>query len=69
MMQLYGVYRVYYSNEKGQICCQKVSDLIEAEPWISKGLFQMGALYGDKLKVARLPLPKKYKTLLVSNKK
>jgi hypothetical protein len=66
MMQLYGIYRVYYSDDKGEICCQQISDMIKKDAWMSKGLFQMKVMWGTSIRTTRLPLMKKHKTLLLT---
>jgi len=65
MMRIHGIYRVYYSNDKGELCGQKVSQ-IEGEEWehVSRGLSVMIIRQGPTLRAARLPLTRKQKNNL-----
>jgi hypothetical protein len=67
MMQAYGIYRIYYSNEKGEICYEKVDDLAPSnvEDYVSKGLTTMIIGCSETIKSARLPLTKKQKTHII----
>lgn len=67
MMQAYGIYRIYYSNEKGEICYEKVDDLSPSnvEDYVSKGLTTMIIGCSETIKSARLPLTKKQKTNII----
>ena len=66
LMRLYGIYRVYYSNNEGQICVQKVSELDSNDLIISRGGSKMVDCWGDDIKTARLPLDKFQKTQLIN---
>lgn len=65
LMRIYGIYRVYFSNENGEICCQRVNR-IDSDEWdhMSRGLTIMVVRQGNMLKSGRLPLTKKQKTLI-----
>lgn len=69
MMQTYGIYRVYYSNDKGEMCYEKVDEMgsvkSNSEDHISKGLSIMVMKWSDFIKKARLPLNKKQKTDII----
>src|SRR5205814_1586564 len=67
LMQLYGIYRVYYSNDQGQICYQKVSDYTESSDyWASRGASRMLEIWGRNLKQAKLPLSRHQKNRLLN---
>ena len=63
--QIDGIYRIYYSNDNGEICYQKISDMDTEDTHISRGLTLMIGNWPDFIKVARLPLTKKQKTELL----
>jgi hypothetical protein len=65
LMRIYGINRVYYSNEKGELCWQKISH-IEGIEWehVSRGLHLMMFHYGDQMGIARFPLTKEQKNKL-----
>ena len=65
LMRIHGICRVYYSNEKGELCWQKISQ-IEGEEWehVSQGLAVMIVRQGKDIRVARLPLSKEQKNKL-----
>lgn len=66
MMKIYGVKRVYYSNSSGEICYQKVDQLID-DPVIysSHGLQLMIQQHTQFVKSYKLPLTKQQKTYLI----
>jgi len=69
LMRVHGIYRVYYSNDKGELCWQKISQ-IEGEEWehVSRGLTVMVIRQGKQIRAARLPLTKEQKNRLFIKK-
>ena len=70
-MQLYGIYRVYYSNDAGEICFQKVAHMTTDDKdsrHVTRGLSVMIIKWPNYVKVARLPLTKKQKNDLFQKK-
>ncbi len=64
LMQVYGIHRVYYSTDDGDICFQKVTQMIAEDSdtrHVSRGLAVMIIKWPSYVKVARLPLTKKQK--------
>lgn len=60
------IYRIYFSNEKGELCYCRVSHInINTYCYASKGLVQMLQKYTKFSKTGNLPLTKQQKTLLI----
>ena len=75
MMKKFGIYRVYYSDENGCISYQRVdqmqSDSEKSDTEINvdyfvRGLSRMKSSWANHIKMARLPMTKKQKTLLIA---
>lgn len=69
LMKLYGVKRVYYSDSNGNICYQKIDQLVDENTYMSHGLKRMaknwnrnGSIFSKKL-----PLTRAQKTFLIHN--
>jgi hypothetical protein len=68
MMKQLGIYRVYYSNDQGEICFRKVNQIQDENAHISRGFLLMISQSSKTIKVAKLPLTKKQKTEIISRK-
>jgi hypothetical protein len=64
LMKHFGIERIYYSNQQGEICWQKIDRWDEEDMYVSHGLSLMINYYGEWIRTQKLPLTKTQKTLL-----
>ena len=64
LMKRFGINRVYYSTNTGDICCQKISELDDGQIYVSHGLALMIDCYGTWIRTQKLPLTRAQKTAL-----
>lgn len=63
LMKQFHVDRVYYSNEKGEICCQKLNQYEETvtDMYVSHGLTLMIKCCRNQIRTQKIPLTKAQK--------
>ena len=70
LMKQSGIYRVYYSNDKGEICYCRVNNIdSDTYTYATKGLEQMLRNHREAFSiVGKFPLTRKQKSLFVTGK-
>jgi hypothetical protein len=65
LMRQFHIYRVYYSDHNGEICCQRIDEQnCEGIGKVSHGLVLLIEKMGDDIRTANLPLSKQHKTTI-----
>jgi tRNA(Arg) A34 adenosine deaminase TadA len=65
LMRIYGIKKVYYSTEQGEICCQNLTQLSQEPPHFSHGLRLMIQHDFNLIQNKKLPLTKSHKNFLI----